>query len=187
MNAGKSSHLLQASHNYRERGMNTILFNAEINDRDGVNKVSSRIGISAPAATFKANTDMYAEILEAHQKQHVDCVLIDEAQFLTEQQVAALGAVVDELNIPVLAYGLRTDYLGKLFEGSMALLAIADHLEEIKGVCHCGRKATMVARIDENGKAVTSGSQIVIGGNDLYVSLCRKHHSMALKGEISLR
>ncbi|MCY9861053.1 thymidine kinase [Vibrio coralliirubri] len=187
MNAGKSSHLLQANHNYRERGMNTMLFNAEINDRDGVNKVSSRIGISAPATTFKAKTDMYKVVSEAHQRYQINCVLIDEAQFLTEQQVNALGAIVDELNIPVLAYGLRTDYLGQLFEGSKSLLAIADHLEEIKGVCYCGRKATMVARIDECGSAVTSGSQIVIGGNDLYVSLCRKHHSMALRGEINLR
>ncbi|MEH0791382.1 thymidine kinase [Vibrio parahaemolyticus] len=186
MNAGKSSHLLQANHNYKERGMNTLLFNAEINDRDGLNQVSSRIGISAPAMTYTRSTDLFKEISDRHSEVDLACVLIDESQFLTKEQVISLGKVVDLLNIPVLAYGLRTDYVGDLFEGSQALLAIADHLQEIKGVCFCGRKATMVARIDSSGRAVTGGEQIAIGGENLYVSVCRKHHSEALEGSILL-
>lgn len=187
MNAGKSSHLLQANHNYKERGMHTLLFNAEINDRDGLNKVSSRIGISAPAKTYTRHTDLFEEIARHHSKVCLACVLIDEAQFLTKEQVFSLGKVVDLLGIPVLAYGLRTDYLGNLFEGSQALLAISDHLQEIKGVCYCGRKATMVARVDSKGKAITGGEQIAIGGENLYVSVCRKHHSEALEGKVVLK
>ena len=188
MGAGKSSHLLQASYNYNERGMSTIIFNAKINNRDGVNQVKSRIGISAPASTFDTNTNIFNEVNERFVllNKPLSCVLIDEAQFLTKDQVDQLGRIVDFLCIPVLAYGLRTDYQGKLFEGSKALLAIADHLDEIKGICFCGKKATMVARISSDGFAVKSGEQIVIGGNDSYVSLCRKHHTEALEHKMRL-
>ncbi len=186
MNSGKSSHLLQANHNYRERGMDTMLFNAEINDRDGKNCVTSRIGISAPANTFAVETDLYYEVSKYLLDNSLDCILVDEAQFLTGSQVMQLAMVVDKLDIPVLAYGLRTDFLGNLFEGSQSLLAISDEIIEIKGVCFCGRKATMVCRVDSEGYAYSSGSQIAIGGEDMYVAVCRNHHTQALNHEIRL-
>ena len=175
MNAGKSTALLQSSYNYRERGMNTLVLAPRFDDRFGVGKVKSRIGIETDAAMFDADTDLFELIERRSREEPLHCVLIDEAQFLTRDQVFALGEVTDKLQIPVLAYGLRTDFQGEPFEGSKYLLAWADNLKELKAICHCGTKATMVLRMDENGNAVTEGSQVEIGGNDRYVSMCRKH------------
>jgi len=175
MNAGKSTHLLQSSYNYRERGLNTVIYTAKIDDRFAEGKVTSRLGIDADAKLFDENSDIYYEINEHRQKQGIDCVLIDEAQFLTENQVKQLTDIVDLLNIPVLAYGIRTDFLGKTFSGSAALLAWADKLVELKTICHCGRKAGFVIRMDESGNAVTGGEQVEVGGNERYESLCRAH------------
>lgn len=176
MNAGKSTMLLQASFNYRERGMTTALFTAGIDTRTGTGIIASRIGLSAPATPFDAGTDLHALVAA----DPVDCVLVDEAQFLTAAQVWQLARIADDLGIPVLAYGLRTDFLGALFEGSQHLLAIADVLTEIKAVCECGRKAIMNLRIDAQGQAVAAGAQTEIGGNDRYVALCRRHFTAAL-------
>jgi thymidine kinase len=183
MNAGKSTVLLQAAFNYRERGMNPLLFTAAIDDRAGSGVIASRIGLSAPATPFTAGTDLFADVAGAHAAAAVHCVLIDEAQFLTQAQVWQLARIADELGIPVLCYGLRTDFLGALFEGSQWLLAIADVLAELKAVCACGRKATMNLRIDAAGHAVTTGQQTEIGGNDRYVALCRRHFTAALAGK----
>jgi thymidine kinase len=182
MNAGKSTVLLQAAFNYRERGMNPLLFTAAIDDRAGTGVIASRIGLSAPAQRFAPTTDMFAAVAEAHAAAAVHCVLIDEAQFLGQAQVWQLARIADELGVPVLCYGLRTDFLGHLFEGSQWLLALADVLTELKAVCACGRKATMNLRIDASGRAVTSGQQTEIGGNDRYVALCRRHFTAALAG-----
>ena len=175
MNAGKSTVLLQASWNYRERGMQTILYTAQLDDRAAVGQITSRIGLSAAASTFTAKTDLFAEISAVCQGTPHHCVLVDEAQFLTEAQVWQLARVADELDIPVLCYGLRTDFQGQLFAGSAALLALADNLREIRTICHCGRKAMMVVRTDADGQVIKDGAQIEIGGNDKYVSLCRHH------------
>jgi len=175
MNAGKSTHLLQSSYNYRERGLNTVLYTALIDDRFSAGKVSSRLGIDADARLFDSQTCIDKEISDILQTQSVDCVLIDESQFLTEAQVKQLTNIVDDYNIPVLAYGIRTDFLGETFEGSAALLAWADKLVELKTICHCGRKANFVIRVDENGNAATGGEQVEIGGNERYESLCRAH------------
>jgi thymidine kinase len=175
MNAGKSTALLQSSYNYKERGMNTLIMAPKLDDRYGVGKVTSRIGIESEARTFGTNEDLLEIVQQRHGDEPLHCVLIDEAQFLTKEQVFQLGEITDRLNIPVLAYGLRTDFQGEPFEGSKYLLAWSDNLKELKAICHCGTKATMVVRLDENGNAVTFGSQIEIGGNDRYVSLCRKH------------
>ena len=175
MNAGKSTVLLQASHNYHEQGMRTLLMTAAVDDRAGAGKIASRIGLGKPADTFDKNTDVFAHIDMAHAKKQINCVMIDEAQFLLKEQVWQLSRVADELRIPVLCYGLRTDFRGELFEGSEALLAIADHLREIRTICWCGSKATMVLRMDAQGKPVKAGTQVVIGGNDVYASVCRKH------------
>ena len=175
MNAGKSTSLLQSSYNYRERGMNTLVLAPEFDNRFGVGKVTSRIGIETEAMTFRPDDDLFSKIEELHSASPLHCVLIDEAQFLTRGQVFQLGEVTDQLNIPVLAYGLRTDFQGEPFEGSKYLLAWSDNLKELKAICHCGSKATMVVRFDESGNAVTEGSQIEIGGNDRYVSMCRRH------------
>ncbi len=177
MNAGKSTMMLQAAFNYRERGMVPMLFTAGVDDRAGAGVVGSRIGLSAPARVFDANTDLHAAVKAAGT---VHCVLIDEAQFLGERQVWQAARVADELRVPVLAYGLRTDFRGVLFEGSRALLAIADVLSEIKAVCACGAKATMNLRIDAKGAAVAHGAQTEIGGNERYVAMCRKHFCAAL-------
>jgi thymidine kinase len=175
MNAGKSTALLQSSYNYRERGMNTLVLAPELDDRYGAGKVTSRIGIEADARSFSKEDNLY-EAVQAHlDSAPLHCVLIDEAQFLTKDQVFQLGEITDQLNVPVLAYGLRTDFQGEPFEGSKYLLAWSDNLKELKAICHCGTKATMVVRFDEQGNAVTQGSQIEIGGNDRYVSMCRKH------------
>ena len=183
MNAGKSTVLLQSSFNYRERGMRTLLFTAAIDNRSGSGLIASRIGLEAPATPFTVETDLRAIIAGEHGAAPVDCVLVDEAQFLTANQVWQLAGVADDLGIPVLTYGLRTDFLGVLFPGSAALLAIADVLHEIKSVCGCGRKAIMNLRIDADGRAVAAGAQTEIGGNDRYVALCRRHFTAALAGQ----
>ncbi len=174
MNAGKSTALLQANHNYLERGMNTLLFTAKADDRFGQGVIASRIGIRSDAATFTPEDDLFTRIREAHEESPLHCVLFDEAQFLTKPQVRQLGRVADVLDVPVLTYGIRTDFQGELFEGSQYLLAWADDLKEIKTICHCGKKATRVARLDESGRKLTSGEQVEIGGNERYVSLCRR-------------
>ncbi|MFQ3189449.1 MAG: thymidine kinase [Paraglaciecola sp.] len=175
MNAGKSTSLLQSAYNYAERGMNAEIFTAALDNRYGEGKVTSRIGLESAAHLFTPQTDMQScvEALSAEKK--VNCLFIDEAQFLTKQQVKQLIYVVDNLNIPVLAYGLRTDFLAETFEGSRYLLAWADKLIELKTICHCGRKAAFVVRIDEKGQAVKEGEQVEVGGNDRYESMCRQH------------
>ena len=181
MNAGKSSHLLQADFNYRERGMRTMLWTAALDSRSA-GMVRSRIGLESEAHKFTPETDLWAVISAAHKVEPLDCVLVDEAQFLAPEQVWQLARLADEGGIPVLCYGLRTDFQGALFPGSAVLLGIADALVELKAVCHCGRKATMNLRVDESGAAVRQGQQTEIGGNDRYVALCRKHFSEALAG-----
>ena len=175
MNAGKSTALLQSSYNYRERGMNTLVLAPALDSRYGGGKVTSRIGIETDATTFKPGDDLYAVVTECQEAEPLHCVLIDEAQFLTKEQVFQLGEITDKLKVPVLAYGLRTDFQGEPFEGSKYLVAWSDNLKELKAICHCGSKATMVVRFDEGGNAITEGSQVEIGGNDRYVSMCRKH------------
>ncbi len=175
MNAGKSTSLLQSSYNYKERGMNTLVMAPVLDDRFGVGRVTSRIGIESEATTFRADTN-HLDVIKAHSaNEPLHCVLIDEAQFLTRDQVFELTEVTDQLHIPVLAYGLRTDFQGEPFDGSKYLLAWADTLKELKAICHCGSKAIMVVRLDSEGNAVTEGSQVEIGGNDRYISMCRKH------------
>ncbi|HHF6570838.1 thymidine kinase [Haemophilus influenzae] len=176
MNAGKSTTLLQSSYNYRERDMNTLVYTAAIDDRFGVGKVTSRIGISQDAFLFRSETNLFDEIDEHLKKQKVHCVLVDEAQFLNKQQVYQLSDVVDKLKIPVLCYGLRTDFQAELFEGSKYLLAWADQLEELKTICYCGRKANFVLRLNDQGEVIKEGAQIQIGGNDSYLSVCRLHY-----------
>src|SRR5437868_6300200 len=176
MNAGKSTALLQAAYNYAERGLSTLLFIARLDDRAG-GRIASRIGITADAQHFDADTDFWAHLARAR----TNCVLIDEAQFLSKEQVRQLARVVDEANIPVMCYGLRTDFLGELFPGSAALLAWADTLTELKTICYCGRKATMVVRVSPDGAVERAGQQIEIGGNERYVSLCRKHFSESMR------
>ena len=175
MNAGKSTALLQTNYSYLEKGMKTILYSSAKDTRYGSSEIVSRIGIKSKAKTFKADDNLFEQISIAHAKSAIDCVLIDEAQFLTKEQVGQLGRVVDELDITVLAYGIRTDFQGELFEGSQYLLAWSDHLHEIRTVCHCGRKATMIVRVNEQGEIVREGEQIEIGGNERYLSLCRLH------------
>ncbi len=185
MNAGKSTALLQSSYNYQERGMNTLVLAPKLDDRYEVGKVTSRIGLQAGAVIFDGNDNLF-EMVEKNDKQkQLSCVLIDEAQFLTRDQVYQLGEVTDRLNIPVLAYGLRTDFQGEPFEGSKYLLAWSDNLKELKAICHCGHKATMVLRLDENGEVINEGSQVEIGGNDRYISMCRKHFKDSFYGKSS--
>ena len=180
MNAGKSSTLLQAAFNYGERDMRVSLWTAALDDRPGFGAISSRIGLASDAHRFETNTDIAARVLEDHAEEPVACVLVDEAQFLTQEQVWQCARLADEAGIPVLCYGLRTDFQGELFPGSAALLGIADSLTELKSICKCGRKATMNLRVDERGKAVKQGAQTEIGGNDRYVALCRRHFRQAL-------
>ena len=184
MNAGKTTHLLQSSHNYRERGMQTLILSSSIDDRYGQGVVKSRIGIESPSMLFNKDQDLYQLV---RQQGSVDCVLVDEAQFLTRSQVYQLTDIVDKLNVPVLAYGLRTDFQGELFEGSQYLLAWADELCELKTICHTGKKATMVIRIDEHGQAITGGAQIQIGGNERYVSVSRAEYKRIFHGEGSIK
>ena len=175
MNAGKSTLLLQASYNYNERGMQTYMLTANFDDRAGKGQIASRIGISAPADTYGASTDLF-EMIETRLKAGpCACVLLDEAQWLTRDQVWQLARAVDDLGVPVMCYGLRVDFRGELFPGSAALLALADEMREVRTICHCGRKATMVIRVDADGHAMREGAQVEVGGNDRYVSLCRKH------------
>ena len=180
MNAGKSTTLLQSSFNYQERGMRPFLFTAALDDRYGVGKIASRIGLQAEASLFSTDTDLLKVIEEEIKSRPIDCVMIDEAQFLTKDQVFQLSEITDKLKIPVLAYGLRTDFQGNLFEGSQYLLAWADELRELKTICHCGKKATMVIRVNEDGQPVREGAQKEIGGNDRYVALCRLHFKEAV-------
>ncbi|MGP1353522.1 MAG: thymidine kinase [Parasphingopyxis sp.] len=180
MNAGKSSTLLQAAFNYGERGMQVMLWTAALDDRPGFGAISSRIGLNSDAHRFDENSNIHDAVLEEHRETPLACVLIDEAQFLTKDQVWQCARLADEQNIPVLAYGLRTDFQGELFEGSATLLALADSLVELKAVCECGKKATMNLRIDETGKAVSAGKQTEIGGNERYIALCRKHFMQRL-------
>ena len=175
MNAGKSTLLLQASYNYIERGMQTYLLTANFDDRVGTGQIGSRIGISAEADTYTQADDLFAKIDTRLKQGPCACVLIDEAQWMTRDQVWQLARAVDDLGVPVMCYGLRVDFQGELFPGSAALLALADEMREVRTICHCGRKATMVIRVDESGKAVTQGAQIEVGGNDRYISLCRRH------------
>ncbi|MGO2353350.1 MAG: thymidine kinase [Marinomonas foliarum] len=181
MNAGKSTVLLQSAHNYQERGMRVLLLTASIDDRFETGQIASRIGISAEACLFDNDTDLVALIQNEINQQRLSCILIDEAQFLTKEQVYALSEIVDKQHIPVLAFGIRTDFQGELFEGSQALLAWSDKLIELKTVCHCGSKATMVIRLNEQGTPVKEGAQVEIGGNDRYLSVCRKHFKEAVR------
>jgi thymidine kinase len=183
MNAGKTTHLLQSSYNYRERGMNTIIISPAFDNRFGVGTVKSRIGIESPSIIFSEKENIY-NLIEKHLKEtQIHCVLVDEAQFLSKDQVYQLTEIVDQLNIPVLAYGLRTDFQGELFTGSQYLLAWADHLKELKTICHSGQKATMVVRVDEGGRAVKAGKQVEIGGNDRYISVSRAEYKRIFYGE----
>jgi thymidine kinase len=175
MNAGKSTILLQASHNYVERGMQTYVLTARFDDRAGEGQVASRIGISAKADTYDSNSDLFEKIDRRLKEGPCACVFIDEAQFLTKDQVWQLARAVDDLKVPVMCYGLRVDFRGELFPGSAALLALADEMREVRTICHCGKKATMVVRQDETGKVLLDGAQVQIGGNETYVSLCRRH------------
>ncbi|MGR3468334.1 MAG: thymidine kinase [Shimia sp.] len=175
MNAGKSTLLLQASYNYIERGMETYLLTAAFDDRAGPGKIGSRIGIEAEADTYTPSTDLFAMIERRLARGDCACVMVDEAQWLTRDQVWQLARAVDDLGVPIMCYGLRVDFRGELFPGSAALLALADEMREVRTICHCGRKATMVIRTDAEGRALTEGAQIEVGGNERYVSLCRRH------------
>ena len=178
MNAGKSTLLLQAAWNYRERGMATYLLTARLDTRAGEGVIRSRIGISSPADTYDAASDLYAMVAA---RTPLACVFVDEAQFLSASQVWQLARAVDDLGVPVMAYGLRVDFRGELFPGSAALLALADEMREVRTVCWCGRKATMVVRRDASGRAVTGGPQVEVGGNERYESLCRRHWREAVE------
>jgi thymidine kinase len=174
MNAGKTTLLLQSAHNYRERGMNPVLFTPALDNRFAVGVIKSRIGLQSDAVAFTRDSDLFESVQTGLSDQNVHCVLVDEAQFLTRDQVFQLTEVVDRLSIPVLCFGLRTDFQGELFEGSRYLLAWGDQLEELKTICHTGKKATMVVRVDDQGYAMREGSQVEIGGNERYVSVSRK-------------
>jgi len=175
MNAGKSAILLQAAHNYRERGMDTLLLTAGVDTRAGPSTIGSRIGIAAPAEVFGPGDDLFARIAARQAEGPVACVFVDEAQFLSDGQAWQLARAVDDLSVPVMCYGLRVDFRGHLFPGSATLLALADEMREVRTICHCGRKATMVVRTDAEGRVLTEGAQVQIGGNETYVSLCRRH------------
>lgn len=180
MNSGKSTQLLQAHYNYIERGMNPVALTANIDNRHGVGKITARIGVTLDVPTFSRDTNLFDYVDGLHRHKRIDAVLIDESQFMTRDQVYQCAQIVDDLCVPVLCYGLKTDFMGALFEGSQTLLELADNIEEIKALCWCGRKATMTARFDENGTMTRAGDQIAIGGNDMYTSLCRKHY---MRGE----
>jgi|UniRef100_UPI00404B2BCF thymidine kinase len=183
MNAGKSTVLLQSSYNYQERGMRTLIFAPAIDDRAGLGRIKSRIGLEAPAEVLTDSDNLMERVQSEHEKSPVACVLIDETQFLTPAQVTQATDIADTLNIPVLCYGLRTDFQGNLFPGSAALLAVADDLIELKTICHCGRKATMNLRVGPDGKALHEGAQVEIGGNERYVPMCRQHFKAALAAD----
>jgi thymidine kinase len=179
MNAGKSTVLLQSSYNYQERGMRTLLFMPALDTRAGIGRIQSRIGLTSDATALQAGDNLLERVRKAHAEKPVACVLVDEAQFLTPEQVRQITDIADSLRIPVLCYGLRTDFQGKLFPGSAELLALADNLIELKTICHCGRKATMNLRVGADGRAVRIGAQVEIGGNDRYVAMCRRHFKEA--------
>lgn len=183
MNAGKSTILLQASHNYIERGMQTYLLTARVDDRAGAGRIASRIGIGEVAETFDPDDDLFARITARLAQGPCACVFLDEAQFLTRDQVWQLARAVDDLGVPVMCYGLRVDFRGELFPGSAALLALADEMREVRTICHCGRKATMVVRLGPDGQALRDGAQVLIGGNQTYLSLCRRHWRAAMGDE----
>lgn len=180
MNAGKSTILLQASYNYNERGMATYLLTAQLDTRAGEGVIRSRIGIDAPADTYAPQDDLFARIAARLAQGPVACIFVDEAQFLSPAQVWQLARAVDDLHVPVMAYGLRVDFRGELFPGSATLLALADEMREVRTICHCGRKATMVVRRDATGRAYREGPQVEIGGNERYESLCRRHYREAV-------
>ena len=186
MNAGKSTHLLQSSYNYRERGMDTLILTPRLDNRSGIGKVASRIGLESPALPFESDDNLFHLSQRELETRKLRCVFVDEAQFLSKKQVSQLTDIVDELGIPVLAYGLRTDFQGELFEGSQYLLAWADDLKELKTICHSGKKATMVVRVDEKGRVVTHGQQVEIGGNDRYISVSRREFKRLQRGESDL-
>lgn len=186
MNAGKSTALLQSAYNYEERGMRSEIFTAQLDNRFGEGKVTSRIGLSKSAHLFNTETQLFEQIEALHTAQLLNAVFIDEAQFLSKSQVMQLIHVVDDLDIPVLAYGLRTDFLGETFTGSHYLLAWADKLTELKTVCHCGRKANFVVRLDDQGRAIQHGEQVEIGGNERYESMCRKHFKSLVWGHLPI-
>ena len=176
MNAGKSTTLLQSSHNYNERGMDTLLYTPLVDDRCGSGKIATRIGLQANARPIGTEFDLYADIqCRLAKNSNIKCVLVDEAQFLTKQQVWQLAMVTDDMKVPVLCYGIRTDFRAEPFPGSLYLMSLADILIELKTICHCGRKATMNMRVDAQGNKVVEGNQVEIGGNDRYVAVCRKH------------
>ena len=181
MNAGKSTVLLQAAHNYAERGMQTYLLTAQMDNRAGEGRIASRIGIGEAADTFTHSDDLFRKIEARLAADPCACVFIDEAQFLSAEQVWQLARAVDDLGVPVMAYGLRVDFMGELFPGSATLLALADEMREVRTICHCGKKASMVVRRDANGVAMTGGEQVQIGGNETYVSLCRRHWREAME------
>lgn len=181
MNAGKSTLLLQASYNYNERGMQTYLLTADFDNRGGQGKISSRIGISQEADTYTQSDDLFEKLRQRLTQGPCACVLVDESQWMTRDQVWQLARAVDDLGVPVMCYGLRVDFRGELFPGSAALLALADEMREVRTICHCGKKATMVIRVDENGQALREGAQIEVGGNDRYISLCRRHWREAME------
>jgi thymidine kinase len=180
MNAGKTTTLLQSSHNYAERGMSTLLLKPQIDDREGTTRITSRIGLKGDAYCFPVTEDLYRLVGQHLESETLHCLLVDEGQFLTALQVEQLGEIVDRMQIPVLVYGIRTDFQGELFEGSRRLLALADELREIKTICHCGSKATMVVRLGADGQPMRTGIQIQVGGNETYISMCRKHWKAAL-------
>ncbi|MFZ0098736.1 MAG: thymidine kinase [Gemmobacter sp.] len=182
MNAGKSTALLQASHNYREGGMQTYLLTARLDDRAGPGRIASRIGIAEDADPFTPQDDLFEMLATRLRRGPVACVFIDEAQFLSKEQVWQLARAVDDLGVPVMCYGLRVDFQGNLFPGSAALLAWADEMREVRTICHCGKKATMVIRRGPDGRALTAGEQVQIGGNETYQSLCRRHWREAVEG-----
>jgi thymidine kinase len=187
MNAGKSTVLLQAAHNYVERGMVPYLMTAKFDNRAGDGRIASRIGIGAAADTFSVNDDLFRKIETRLAAGPCACVFVDEAQFLSSDQVWQLARAVDDLGVPVMTYGLRVDFMGELFPGSATLLALADEMREVRTICHCGKKASMVVRQDANGNVVTGGNQVQIGGNETYVSLCRRHWRAAMDdGDITL-
>lgn len=175
MNAGKSTLLLQAAHNYTERGMVPFLLTAALDQRAGLGRIASRIGLTMPAQVFDSQTDLFALVRGRQAEGPVACVFIDEAQFLTPAQVWELARAVDDLGVPIMCYGLRVDFRGQLFPGSATLLALADEMREVRTICHCGKKATMVVRLGPDGQALRDGAQVQIGGNESYVALCRRH------------
>jgi thymidine kinase len=187
MNAGKTTVLLQSAHNYRERGMKPMLFIPALDDRHKVGVIRSRIGLESDATAFNRSEDLFSRVREQLEQENVHCVLVDEAQFLSKQQVYQLSDVVDRLSIPVLCFGLRTDFQGELFEGSHYLLAWADQLEELKTICHTGKKATMVVRVDDSGYALREGSQVEVGGNERYVSVSRMEFKEVFSGGKKIR